>query len=424
MRQHSLSRRELLQAGAALGLAPAWLRGLDAGSLGAERVVVCIQLNGGNDGLNTVAPVGDDIYHRLRPHLSLETAKGPALKDPALGEHHRWHPSLARTARRFADGGVAVVQGVGYPSPNLSHFTSLDFLHSGTCRAPLPATGWMGRVVDATPGKDAKQRTVHDPLTLLAIGPDVAPHMMRAKIAMPVAVPSLEKSVVRAAPAGASAMEEQARRAVLESLERASAAKGVGRDARIAAAAHAARQVAVELARAKDFEPRVEWPDSRLARDLNLAARVISRGLATRFFFVSQAGYDTHAVQGAPHAALLAEFDGALAAFLDELAARELQDRVLVMTISDFGRRAAQNGKGKSAGTDHGAASIQMLFGGGIEPGLHGPPPDLANLDENGNLRHRVDFREVYTSIIGRWLGADPKAVLGETFAPHPCVRE
>ncbi|MEM9379394.1 MAG: DUF1501 domain-containing protein [Planctomycetota bacterium] len=411
---NTLSRRDLLRAGAALGVAPAWLRGLEARATERERVVVCVELNGGNDGLNTVVPVGDDLYHRARPDLAIAARDGHPLDD-----HHRWHPGLSRTARRFADGGVAVVQGVGYPRPNLSHFSSLDVWHSGVRSAPTPSTGWLGRLADATVAPDVEARPAYDPLTLLAVGHDVAPHALRAERGMPVAVPSLDRSAVPTAPAGAGGMEAASRRAVLESLERASAARGAGRDARIAAAARAARQVALDLAVARDFEARAEWPDSTLALRLNLVARVLSKGLPTRFFLVSQGGYDTHANQGGPHAGLLADLDAALHAFLAELEARGLLDRVLVLTTSDFGRRVAQNGEGAGAGTDHGAASIQMLFGGGIQPGLHGPPPDLEGLDENGNLRHRVDFREVYAGVIGSWLGADPEAVLGEPFRPH-----
>ncbi|MEM1451220.1 MAG: DUF1501 domain-containing protein [Planctomycetota bacterium] len=417
-RPSSLSRRDLLRAGAALGVAPAWLRGLERRAQDRERVVVCVELNGGNDGLNTVAPVGDDLYHRARPDLAVTARDGHPLDD-----HHRWHPSLARTARRFADGGVAVVQGVGYPRPNLSHFSSLDVWHSGTRTSPAPATGWLGRLADATVAPDVETRPAYDPLTLLAIGHDVAPHALRAERGMPVAVPSLDRSVIPTAPEGAGGMEAASRRAVLEALERTSASRGTGRDARIAAAARAARQAALDLAVARDFEPRAEWPDSSLARHLGLVARVLSKGLPTRFFLVSQRGYDTHAIQGAPHAQLLGDLDAALHAFLTELEARELLDRVLVVTISDFGRRVAQNGQGAGAGTDHGAASIQMLFGAGIEPGLHGPPADLERLDENGNLRHLVDFREVYAGVIGGWLGADPKAVLGDSFRPHPALR-
>ncbi|MEM9803582.1 MAG: DUF1501 domain-containing protein [Planctomycetota bacterium] len=156
---------------------------------------------------------------------------------------------------------------------------------------------------------------------------------------------------------------------------------------------------------------------------MNLVARVIAEGLPTRFFHVAQFGYDTHAVQAGPHARLLAELDAALDAFLSELEARDQLDRVLVVTISDFGRRVAQNGRNRDAGTDHGAASVQMLFGGGIEPGLHGPPPDLDALDANGNVPHRVDFREVYASVRTRWLGLRAEDDVDRGHRPHSCVR-
>ncbi|MEZ6015530.1 MAG: DUF1501 domain-containing protein [Planctomycetota bacterium] len=444
------SRRELLRRAAVLGAAPAWLRacapglpddgGAQAAGAGiaaeaaarAERCVVVVQLNGGNDGLNTLAPVGDDLYFKARPSLGIAAAEGLALGEsgraPDAG-HHRWHPSLVHTARRFREGQVAAIQGVGYPDPNLSHFTSLDIWHSGTTRMPLPATGWLGRAADATRAGE------YPPLTLLALGQDVAPRMLRAARGLAVAVPRLEDAAIAAAPRGASMAEEAARRAVLETLQRAATEEAGGVDGagagsqsaqglRLAAGARAARQVALDLARAEDFTPKFAWPKSELARDLELVARVIDKRLPTRFFFVSQPGYDTHALQREPHAALLRDLDEALHAFLGELAARGLSDRVLVMTMSDFGRRVRQNGFGERAGSDHGAASMQLLFGAGITPGLHGAPPDLAHLDEHGNLRHTTDFREVYAGVIERWLGLPSAPILGATFAPHGALAQ
>jgi uncharacterized protein (DUF1501 family) len=412
-----LSRRELLQRAAALGALPAWLAPFARGAAHAadpelsDRCVVVVQLLGGNDGLNTLAPVGDDLYHRARPSLAIRPNEGLPLD-----EHHRWHPSLVHLARRYAEGGVAALQGVGYPGPNLSHFTSLDIWHSASVTTPLPATGWLGRLADTT------RAGRYPPLTLLALGHDVAPHALRAERGLPVAVPRLEDAAIAVAPRGAAPDESEARRAALVALERG-AANSTPAAARLTAGVRAARQVALDLARAADFTPRVEWPKDNLARDLQLVVRVIEKRLPSRFFFVSQAGYDTHALQREPHADLLRALDGALHAFLSELAARGLAERVLVMTMSDFGRRVRQNGFGDRAGTDHGAASMQLLLGAGSVPGLHGAPPDLAQLDEHGNLRHTVDFRSVYAGVIQRWLGADPEPVLGPGFVPHAALR-
>ncbi|MEM9799234.1 MAG: hypothetical protein AAGA20_02845, partial [Planctomycetota bacterium] len=143
MNRSTFPRRDVLRAGAALGAAPFWLRGMESAARERDRIVVCLELNGGNDGLNTVAPVADDLYQRARPNLAVGPKDGHALDD-----HHRWHPSLGRIARRVADGEVAVVQGVGYPDSNLSHFTSLDVWHSGTRTWPAPPTGWIGRIAD------------------------------------------------------------------------------------------------------------------------------------------------------------------------------------------------------------------------------------------------------------------------------------
>lgn len=412
-----LSRRELLQRAAALGALPAWLAPFARAAASAEgpdpadRCVVVVQLHGGNDGLNTLAPVADDLYHRARPSLAIRPNEGLALDG-----HNRWHPSLVHLARRYSEGGVAALQGVGYPAPNLSHFTSLDIWHSASVTTPLPATGWLGRLADST------RHGEYPPLTLLALGHDVAPHALRAARGLPVAVPRLEDAAIAVAPEGAAMDEAEARRAAMVALERGAASASPA-GARLTAGVRAARQVALDLARAADFAPRVEWPKDNLARDLQLVVRVIEKRLPSRFFFVSQPGYDTHALQSAPHAELLRVLDGALHAFLSELAARGLSERVLVMTMSDFGRRVRQNGFGDRAGTDHGAASMQLLLGAGIVPGLHGAPPDLAQLDEHGNLRHTIDFRAVYAGVIQRWLGADPEPVLGPGFTPHAALR-
>lgn len=371
--------------------------------------MVVVQLEGGNDGLNTIAPVEDDRYHRARPGLAIRKDAGHFLDD-----HHRWHPSLVQIARRFGEGQVAALQGVGVPQANLSHFTSLDTWHAGTAAQPAPPTGWLGRLADATRPAD------YSPLTLLALGRDVVPHALRPARGVAVAVPRLADAAIRDAPAGASDAEAAARRAALEALEQPAPGS---RAERLAAGARAARRVAEELARTTDFEPRVSWPTSALARELELVVRVLERGLATRFFFVSQPGYDTHSLQAEPHALLLKDLDGALHAFLGELGARGLTERVLVMTISDFGRRVHENGLAARAGTDHGAASVQLLFGAGIEPGLHGPPPDLGALDAHGNLVTQVDFREVYAGVIERWLGAESPPILGGVYTPHRALR-
>jgi uncharacterized protein (DUF1501 family) len=419
-----LNRRTFLHRAALLGAVPPWLLRVQEAARAelaglapesgvaarAQRCVVVVELNGGNDGLNTIAPVEDDLYHRARPSLAITKAAGLPLDD-----HNRWHPSLVHVARRFTAGEVAAVQGIGYAQPNLSHFSSLDMWHSGHLRAPLPAEGWLGRAADLVLPEDAS------PLSLLALGRDVAPHLMRAQRLLPAAVPRLEAAALEAAPRDASMGEAAARRAALEALERGGATSPHA--VRLAAGARAARQVAEELARAATFEPKVEWPASDLARDLELVARVLAHGLPTRFFFVSQGGYDTHALQATPHAALLRDLDLCLNAFLGELAARGLADRVLVVTLSEFGRRVRQNGFGDRAGTDHGAASMQLLLGAGVEPGLYGPPPDLANLDADGNLVHRVDFRTVVASIVERWLGADSEVILGERLPLHAALR-
>jgi uncharacterized protein (DUF1501 family) len=391
--------RRAVVGGALLSLSAArWLNGLPSG----ERALVVVQLRGGNDGLNTVVPRDNDHYRRARPELALE----PSALLP-LNDDWGWHPALAHTARRFAAGGAAVVQGVGHPRPNLSHFRSQDIWDVGSVAEPRPTEGWMGRECDLALGEHPS------PLAMLAFGRDVLPRAMGAKRALACAVPSIERYRVRTAPEG-QADAAEARRRAIEALN-----PGAGEPslARLADAARAARASTTELARVARNPAKAEYPPTKLGRELALAARVLAAGLPTRFIYVTQDGYDTHVAQLGIHANLLADLDAALDAFQLDLERSGIADKVLVMTISDFGRRVAQNGVERTAGTDHGAASMMLLLGAGVRAGLHGSAPDLADLDGHGNLKHRTDFRQVYATVIEDWLGGDAPAVLGGTFA-------
>jgi len=382
--------------------APAWLAGSAYSARERDRVLVLVQLRGGNDGLNTVVPRDDDRYYRARPDLAI-----PRDQLLALDALNGLHPSLTRMARRFAGGQLRILQGVGYPGPNLSHFRSQDIWDAASVAQPLPDRGWMGEFCDHELAADAS------PLAMLALGRDVMPRAMRAGRSLACAVPSLERYRIRTVPQGADEAEAQARWRAIEALN---APTGDPRLAHLAGAVRAARDSIDELAQTAQVSSMAAYPDTKLGSDLALAARVIVAGLPARFIYLTQDGYDTHAHQTLTLQRLLGDLDAGLDAFLKDLTAHGALDRVLLMTISDFGRRVAQSGLGASVGSDHGAASVQFLAGGHVLPGLIGDQPDLEHLDADGNLVHCVDFRQVYAGVIEDWLGGNARAALGAHF--------
>jgi uncharacterized protein (DUF1501 family) len=348
------------------------------------RVLVVIQLTGGNDGLNTVVPHRQDEYTRLRPTLALERGKLHALDD-----EHGLHPSLGALAGLFAEGRLTVVHGVGYPAPNRSHFRSLEIWHSAEPMAPARGLGWLGRLADqivaARPGSMPALHVGDEDLPLAMMGRDVFAPTVRD--------------------------EESLRLAPLDGLsvarERWVAAPAKGELDFLRAAARSAYVAAERLDAALARPSHGSYPDFGLARKLRLVAKLIAGGFDTRLFFVTLGGFDTHARQAALHAAQLAELDQSLDAFQRELAAAGAGERVLTLVHSEFGRRVAENG---SRGTDHGAAAPLFLVGGPGR-GLLGTPPDLAHLVD-GDMEHTTDFRAVYAAIERTWLGLEPSSAI------------
>ncbi len=403
----TMRRRQFLQVlgGAAAGLAlgPRWLHALPAADSTTRRLVLVL-LDGGNDGLNTLVPFGDDHYHRLRPALALDPRRVHRID-----EHFGWHPSLAKLARRYGEGQVAAVQNVGYANPNLSHFRSMDIWESGSLAQPLPTAGWMGRLVDE------RRAAGSSPMELLAVGELAAPLSQRAQRHTPYAVPGRDAFRIR----------DGGR---MEALLELNALDGTCGAAAAARAVHSASLAQRQMEAALGRKAHSTYPDSRLAGDLELCARAIESDLPVSCFHVRQGGYDTHANQAEPHAALLETLDGALDAFLADLEAFGALERTLVLVVSEFGRRAAENGIGATAGTDHGAASIALMLGAaggskGLVGGLHGSPPRLDALDGYGNLVHEIDFRRVYADVVEGWFGLKSADVLGAAFEPFGAVR-
>lgn len=406
----SLQRRDFLKSSLATGSMVAWgmsvprfLGRTAAAAPLADRpgakdtILVVIQLTGGNDGLNTVVPFKDAEYAKLRPTLKLQPAQLKKLNDELA-----LHPQMDGLAGLYQDQSVCVIQGVGYPNPNQSHFRSMDIWQAGSTAETL-SEGWIGRALRKVPAAGAFHLSGANESSPLAFS------------GAPARVPSitaLEDFQLRtAAASGADKMEQ---RDLIERAARMPAGRGGMLDfvQRTALNTYASSKRLQEIG--KNYQPKAPYPGTPLGNRLKLAAQLIDADLGARVFYVSIDGFDTHSSQAQSHANLLAQVSSAMTAFYKDLAARGHQDRLLMMTFSEFGRRAKENG---SRGTDHGSAAPMLLVGGRVKPGIIGKHPSLTEL-EMGNLKHHTDFREVYAAVLDQWLGVSSKEVLGGDYKP------
>jgi uncharacterized protein (DUF1501 family) len=397
------SRRDFLKSSTLLALAPTVPGFLARTARTARperdsRILVVVQLDGGNDGINTVVPFADEGYAKHRRLLRL-----PRQQLVEVNDQVGLHPSLGQAGKLLESGRLAVVQGVGYPNPNRSHFESMAVWHTARLDPEERAGyGWIGRALDA----GAREGRGEPGCTF--VGGGQLPPALRSRRSVASALTRLDDFVLApvvrlkpASPAGPPKNDLAAfvRRAALD--------------------AYATADRLGAVARGKD--DGAAYPDTELARALRLSARLIKAGLGTRVYYVRQSGYDTHSAQLGSHALLLAELAGALKAFLDDLAAAKLAERVAVLAFSEFGRTVRENG---SAGTDHGTAGPVFLAGPRVKAGLVGAAPSLLDLDPKyGDLKTGCDFRQVYATVLEDWLRVPAKPVLAGRFERLPLFR-
>ena len=391
----AICRRSFLKASLAVPMA-ATVPSLFAKALWAaepgDSVLVLLQLEGGNDGLNTIVPYTDDAYHRARPGLRIPSRQVVALKD-GVG----LAPALSGLREAWDGGALAVIQGVGYPNPNRSHFTSTDIWQTASLSPKETNTGWLGRTVDGQLAESGRGV----PAVQLDPGP-----LSLALIGERIVVPSIRD---------ARNFRVRGNAGLLERLSDGRGGSDMLRFVR--GSAREAYRMAGSLSRAlKDVSGADSYPGTPLARRLWQIARLVQSGLSTRVYGVRLGGFDTHARQRTGHEGLLRSVGDAVGAFYKDLKAHGLADRVLVVTYSEFGRRVKEN---RSLGTDHGAAAPILAVGGRVRGGVHGKHPSLTDLSD-GDLIHHTDFRQVYASILDRWLNADPRTILGGDFEPVP----
>lgn len=393
------TRRQFLQQSALVSLSP-WIPAILPRSLQAaetkkdDRILVVVQLDGGNDGLNTVIPFADENYAKHRRELGVPKKDVLKLTD-AIG----LHPALKPAADLFEEGRLAIVQGVGYPNPNRSHFRSMAiWQHARLLKREHDSIGWLGRAADTIHVKDA---TAPDSIYL---GEDVTPIALRGRRANAASISREDDLTLAISPAAQPFQSDT------DDLS-AYVTRTLTRSFDLARQFQDAERVAKDKS--------MPYPNSKLASQLRLAARMIKLNGGTRIYYVSQSGYDTHATQSNTHRQLLRDFSEALQVFLNDLRDSQLDDRVVVLAFSEFGRRVQENG---SAGTDHGTAGPVFVAGSGVQGGLVGEHPSLTDLDA-GDLKMSIDFRQVYATLLSEWLFIPSANVLGGGFDGLPLIK-
>jgi uncharacterized protein (DUF1501 family) len=390
------TRRDFLKTSTLLALAPT-VPGFLAQTARASkverdgRILVVVQLDGGNDGINTVVPFSDEGYSKHRKALRLDKARLVKVND-TVG----LHPSMDGFGKLLEAGQLAIAQGVSYPNPNRSHFQSMAIWHTARLDAEQQSgLGWLGRGLDEAKGASS-----------LLVGGGPPPVALRGRRAIASAIERLDDFTLAAGADPRKALTKDEPADDLTAFVRRNMLDAYSTADRLAA-----------TAKAKDGDAR--YPQNGLGQRLQLLARLIRVGVGARVYYTTQGGYDTHYSQLFTHSQLLFEFSSAVKAFLGDMAAAKLADRVSVLAFSEFGRRVQENG---SAGTDHGTAGPVFLAGPGVKAGLVGKTPSLIDL-EGGDLKVGLDFRRVYASVLEDWLGLPSETALNGKFEPLPLFR-
>jgi uncharacterized protein (DUF1501 family) len=371
-----------------------WRKAWSAAPIGpTEGVLVVVHMQGGNDGFDTLVPTGNSIYAANRGAMAISSA---AALD--IGGGFGLHPNLTYLKRRWDAGQLAVVQGVGYPGYDLSHFSSAALWMQGQATAGPPDTGWLGRWLD---GHGASPDAFH----AITIGSSVPLHLIGA---------SRRATGLGEYPSEFGVSTSAIDIAMFNALRNMAGGASPSGPWADAIAAMGRQMVDVNVAAAPAYlGPQAS---TSIGRQLRIAARLVNADLGIRVVNVSADGYDTHANQPTLHGDLMRELDDALNDFYALITPR-FSGRVAVMTFSEFGRQLPKN---DSNGTDHGTASVMMLLGDRVRGGLHGTAPDLGHFVGWEQIGYTTDFRSVYAAVLDRWLGADSAAVLGAHYdAPN-----
>ncbi|MDE3076566.1 MAG: DUF1501 domain-containing protein [Chloroflexota bacterium] len=364
----------------------------------ATKNLVVIQLAGGNDGLATVLPFADPLLKQNRGTLTFTDDQLLKLNDKLA-----FHPNLKGLKALYDQRKVAVLQGVGYPDPNRSHFISMDVWATGT-PGKVADTGWLGRYLDAA------NLPADNPFNAVSVGGAVPLALKAKKVAVP-SVANTQQFALRSNPR--QPQDSQSLMAAFTQIYQRGP-QGVPYYGLVEKVeANTAQAVASLKDLGTKYHSAVSYPQTALGRGLQQIAQLMTGGFGTKVYYASSGGFDTHANEKPAHDRLMSELSDAVAAFYQDLQQHGLSQQVVMMTWSEFGRRVKENGSG---GTDHGTAAPMFVIGDGVKGGVVGEQPSLSKLDKNGDLLFGVDFRSVYNTILTKWLGMDGQEVLGGKF--------
>ena len=367
----------------------------------SERILVLIQLDGGNDGLNTVIPFNNDLYYSARPTLSI-----PRNETLEIDSDHGLHSSLGGFRSLFDEGRLGIIQNVGYPAPDLSHFRSTDIWATASSSDEYISTGWMGRMLNGQNPNFLTEPPEH-PLAVQIGGPGL---MFRGPdTAMGMSVRDIDRFVQ---------FMQDGRFYSLDGLPPTPVGDEMWYLRNTVNSAF--RYGAVIQKASENGSNSAEYPDNYLAESLSVVARLIKGGLQTNVYMVTLGGFDTHANQFDEHASLLSQLSSAVTSFLADIPDGPTKENLLLMSFSEFGRRIEENG---SEGTDHGTAAPMFVIGNNVNGGFYGDEPDLSEHDEGGNLIHSTSFQNVYASVLAGWFGLDGSgvsSVLGSDYETLP----
>ncbi|HWP30428.1 MAG TPA: DUF1501 domain-containing protein [Fimbriimonadales bacterium] len=407
---NELTRRDFLKSGAivAIGVVtPPWLAKIakadilvqsKGGKIDPDNILVVCQLSGGNDGLNTVIPWSNANYYSLRPTLGLKEESVLKVNE-ALG----FHPAMNAFKELFVAGSVAVIQNVGYPNPDRSHFKSMEIWQTANPDG-RETYGWLGKYLDHQMSKGST-----NPVLALSLSRQ-RPTALKGKVA---SVPCFASLADISAFVGDPDSEK-----LLRDVQGMESGKETATDV-VRKANLTALDAMSELDRALDkYQSNFQYGNDEFGQGFKQIAHLIAVSPKTRVFYLAAGGFDTHSQQPLQHERLLKGFSDALNTFMQEMKALGKDKKVTVMVFSEFGRRCAENA---SLGTDHGAAAPMFVAGGRVKGGFVGENPDLVNLDR-GDLKWKIDFRQVYSTLIDRWMGGDSESLFGKKFEHVPIL--
>lgn len=401
----SFVRREILQLSATglavLGFqqtAPAFWGQIADNAAGQENILVVVQMTGGNDGLNTIIPYTQDEYYKQRPKLAVP--KKDVLK---INDEFGFNPALDGFSELLEAGLLGVVQGVGYAQPNRSHFESMDIWHTCQRKTGDRSDGWLGRAIDQlAEGESTETTGMH-------IGNRKQPLAVASRLHRVPSIRSIEQFRLQT--------QEKDSIQAMRSLAQSENSEADSLLNFVQTSTTTAIDVSQKLQQvSKSKNSNIQYPETELAGKLKTVSQLIASDIGARVYYVEIDGFDTHAFQAPAHTALLRELGDALNSFAQDLREKGMQERVLTMCFSEFGRRVAQNA---SDGTDHGTAAPMFLMGSNLEPGLIGKHPSLTNLD-NGDLKFHTDFRQVYATVLDNWLSCDSSLILDKQYESLP----